>query len=143
MCGWMQQAPGRPSFCSAPPAFCSGAWLLTLSYQKSHTLLLMRCASPDFCLSDTTCSESSGSRWSLKDTDTIHSWPPLHALCLLTLFLKHKCCLCVRSWGWLQVHERTLQGDFLMALLKDILAARRAAGRPLKVHLPVHCVALW
>ena len=34
----------------------------------------------------------------------------------------------------LQVHERTLQGDFLMALLKDILAARRAAGRPLKVH---------
>ena len=34
-----------------------------------------------------------------------------------------------------QVHERTLQGDFLMALLKDILARRRAAGRPLKVDL--------
>jgi hypothetical protein len=25
-----------------------------------------------------------------------------------------------------QVHERTLQGDFLMALLKDIIANRRA-----------------
>ncbi|CAK0787622.1 hypothetical protein CVIRNUC_010844 [Coccomyxa viridis] len=34
-----------------------------------------------------------------------------------------------------EVHERTLQGDFLMALLKDILARRRAAGRPLKVVL--------
>ena len=34
-----------------------------------------------------------------------------------------------------QVHERTLQGDFLMALLKDILARRRAAGRPLKVSI--------
>ena len=33
----------------------------------------------------------------------------------------------------LQVHERTLQGDFLMALLKDILVTRRAARRPLKV----------
>ncbi len=32
-----------------------------------------------------------------------------------------------------QVHERTLQSDFLMALLKDILAKRRARGRPLKV----------
>jgi HrpA-like RNA helicase len=31
------------------------------------------------------------------------------------------------------VHERTLQSDFLMALLKDILANRRAQGRPLKV----------
>lgn len=31
-----------------------------------------------------------------------------------------------------QVHERTLQSDFLMALLKDILAQRRARGRPLK-----------
>jgi ATP-dependent RNA helicase DHX29 len=31
------------------------------------------------------------------------------------------------------VHERTLQGDFLMALLKDIIAQRRAQGRPLKV----------
>ena len=33
-----------------------------------------------------------------------------------------------------QVHERTLQGDFLMALLKDIVATRRAQGNPLKVH---------
>lgn len=40
----------------------------------------------------------------------------------------------------LQVHERTLQGDFLMALLKDILVARRAAGRPLKVQ-PLLCGA--
>ena len=32
-----------------------------------------------------------------------------------------------------QVHERTLQGDFLMALLKDLVAQRRAAGHPLKV----------
>ena len=35
----------------------------------------------------------------------------------------------------LQVHERTLQGDFLMALLKELVVARRAAGRPLKVRL--------
>ena len=35
-----------------------------------------------------------------------------------------------------QVHERTLQGDFLMALLKDILARRRAQGRPLKARRP-------
>ena len=34
-----------------------------------------------------------------------------------------------------QVHERTLQGDFLMALLRDIVAARRSAGNPLKVWL--------
>ncbi|CAL8464644.1 g4179 [Coccomyxa elongata] len=34
-----------------------------------------------------------------------------------------------------EVHERTLQSDFLMALLKDILAKRRARGRPLKVVL--------
>ena len=34
-----------------------------------------------------------------------------------------------------QVHERTLQGDFLMALLKDILARRRAQGRPLKARV--------
>jgi len=33
----------------------------------------------------------------------------------------------------LQVHERTLQGDFLMALLKDIVLLRRAQGNPLKV----------
>lgn len=32
-----------------------------------------------------------------------------------------------------EVHERTLQSDFLMALLKEILAKRRAQGRPLKV----------
>ena len=32
-----------------------------------------------------------------------------------------------------EVHERTLQGDFLMALLRDIVTARRAAGNPLKV----------
>ncbi len=40
-----------------------------------------------------------------------------------------------------QVHERTLQGDFLMALLKELVVARRAAGRPLKVCLfpwPIH-----
>jgi len=36
----------------------------------------------------------------------------------------------------LQVHERTLQGDFLMALLKDIVLSRRAQGNPLKVSLP-------
>ena len=35
-----------------------------------------------------------------------------------------------------QVHERTLQSDFLMALLKDILAKRRARGHPLKVSHP-------
>ena len=35
----------------------------------------------------------------------------------------------------MQVHERTLQGDFLMALLKDLVVTRRAAGRPLKVRL--------
>ena len=35
----------------------------------------------------------------------------------------------------MQVHERTLQGDFLMALLCDIVAARRSAGNPLKVRL--------
>ncbi|PRW58696.1 helicase domain-containing [Chlorella sorokiniana] len=34
-----------------------------------------------------------------------------------------------------EVHERTLQGDFLMALLRDLVAVRRAAGRPLKVVL--------
>ena len=34
----------------------------------------------------------------------------------------------------LQVHERTLQGDFLMALLKDIVTTRRAQGNPLKVN---------
>ena len=34
-----------------------------------------------------------------------------------------------------QVHERTLQGDFLMALLRELVVARRAAGRPLKVRL--------
>ncbi|GAB4817860.1 hypothetical protein N2152v2_004906 [Parachlorella kessleri] len=34
-----------------------------------------------------------------------------------------------------EVHERTLQGDFLMALLRDLVSVRRAAGRPLKVVL--------
>lgn len=50
----------------------------------------------------------------------------------------------------LQVHERTLQGDFLMALLKDILVARRAAGRPLKVQhyfvtrsASLSCLCIW
>ena len=33
----------------------------------------------------------------------------------------------------LQVHERTLQGDFLMALLRGLVPRRRAAGNPLKV----------
>ena len=33
----------------------------------------------------------------------------------------------------LQVHERTLQGDFLMALLKDLVVSRRTTGNPLKV----------
>ena len=32
-----------------------------------------------------------------------------------------------------QVHERTIQGDFLMALLKRIIERRAAAGYPLKV----------
>ena len=35
----------------------------------------------------------------------------------------------------LQVHERTLQGDFLIALLRDIISTRRALGQPLKVPL--------
>lgn len=35
----------------------------------------------------------------------------------------------------MQVHERTLQGDFLMALLRDLVISRRAAGNPLKVQL--------
>ena len=39
----------------------------------------------------------------------------------------------------MQVHERTLQGDFLMALLRDIVAARRSAGNPLKVRLHTLC----
>ena len=34
-----------------------------------------------------------------------------------------------------EVHERTLQGDFLIALLKDLVGHRRAAGYPLKVIL--------
>jgi len=34
-----------------------------------------------------------------------------------------------------EVHERTLQGDFLMALLKQLVPQRRAAGWPLKVVL--------
>lgn len=33
----------------------------------------------------------------------------------------------------MQVHERTLQGDFLMALLRDLVISRREAGNPLKV----------
>ena len=45
------------------------------------------------------------------------------------------------SGGWshlwcLQVHERTLQGDFLMALLRDLVTSRRKAGNPLKVTPP-------
>jgi ATP-dependent RNA helicase DHX29 len=35
-----------------------------------------------------------------------------------------------------EVHERTCQGDFLMALLREMVARRRAAGRPLKVTAP-------
>ena len=35
---------------------------------------------------------------------------------------------------WMQVHERTLQGDFLIALLRDIVHSRRARGHPLKVN---------
>ncbi|KAL3158036.1 hypothetical protein ABBQ32_011644 [Trebouxia sp. C0010 RCD-2024] len=34
-----------------------------------------------------------------------------------------------------EVHERTLQGDFLMALLRDLVTSRREAGNPLKVIL--------
>ncbi|DBA76164.1 TPA: hypothetical protein ACH3X1_009895 [Trebouxia sp. C0004] len=34
-----------------------------------------------------------------------------------------------------EVHERTLQGDFLMALLRDLVISRRTAGNPLKVIL--------
>ncbi|KAL6770572.1 hypothetical protein ACKKBF_B31790 [Auxenochlorella protothecoides x Auxenochlorella symbiontica] len=34
-----------------------------------------------------------------------------------------------------EVHERSMEGDFLMALLRDMAAARRAAGRPLKLVL--------
>ena len=47
-----------------------------------------------------------------------------------------------------QVHERTLQGDFLMALLRDLVTARRAAGNPLKAsfdtfktELPAVCLS--
>lgn len=32
-----------------------------------------------------------------------------------------------------EVHERTLQGDFLMALLRDLVHERRKLGKPLKV----------
>ncbi len=39
--------------------------------------------------------------------------------------------------AYAQVHERTLQGDFLMTLLRDIVASRRAAGNPLKVRRSV------
>ena len=38
-----------------------------------------------------------------------------------------------QGWSCWQVHERTLQGDFLMALLKDMVALRRAQNKPLKV----------
>ena len=41
-----------------------------------------------------------------------------------------------------QVHERTLQGDFLMALLKDIVARRRALGNHLKVQSLKWCL-VW
>lgn len=34
-----------------------------------------------------------------------------------------------------EVHERTLQGDFLIALLRDVVPVRRRAGKPLKVIL--------
>ena len=34
-----------------------------------------------------------------------------------------------------EVHERTLQGDFLIALLRDLSIVRRRAGKPLKVVL--------
>ncbi|KAI3433652.1 hypothetical protein D9Q98_003461 [Chlorella vulgaris] len=34
-----------------------------------------------------------------------------------------------------EVHERTLQGDFLITLLRDLVAVRRAAAHPLKVVL--------
>jgi len=34
-----------------------------------------------------------------------------------------------------EVHERTMQGDFLMALLKELIVRRRDAGLPLKVVL--------
>ncbi|RMZ57361.1 hypothetical protein APUTEX25_004195 [Auxenochlorella protothecoides] len=34
-----------------------------------------------------------------------------------------------------EVHERSMEGDFLMALLRDMAAARRAVGRPLKLVL--------
>ena len=44
----------------------------------------------------------------------------------------------VEMW-MLQVHERTLQGDFLMALLRDLVISRRAAGNPLKVRTAVDC----
>ena len=33
----------------------------------------------------------------------------------------------------MQVHERTLQGDFLMALLRELIGQRRNEGHPLKV----------
>lgn len=35
-----------------------------------------------------------------------------------------------------EVHERTLQGDFLMALLRDLIHERRKMGKPLKVQRP-------
>jgi ATP-dependent RNA helicase DHX29 len=34
-----------------------------------------------------------------------------------------------------EVHERTVQGDFLMALLRDLVLVRRQAGHPLKIIL--------
>lgn len=81
----------------------------------------------------------------------------VHVICSLHLDVVRVMCDCVRpcafqydcSWlsasrsddvgrcetMWLvwQVHERTIQGDFLMALLKDIVAERQLQGNPLKV----------
>ena len=47
------------------------------------------------------------------------------------VLLPHSTCVLI-----VQVHERTLQGDFLMALLRDLVISRRTAGNPLKVFLP-------
>ena len=74
----------------------------------------------------------------------LHTYELLHCHILISapVWAQNHCVL--------QVHERTLQGDFLMALLKDILVARRAAGRPLKVQhcfvtrsASLSCLCIW
>ena len=50
----------------------------------------------------------------------------------------------MRDLYCIQVHERTLQGDFLMALLRQLVKQRRAQNKPLKVSLNLGCAHhLW